>query len=356
MLFDVPALNKTAVQSVQQKIDLKTKPLGALGALEPLALQLALMQGKTTLSMNKPVLLIFAADHGINQHQLSIAPSAVTRQMVQNFLAGGAAANCFCRVNQIELYVIDAGMLSALPDSEGLFQQSLGLGTADFSQQSAMSMAQVEAGLALGRHSARQQILAGCDLLLLGEMGIANTSSAAALLAAATGLAVEDCVGRGTGISDQQFALKSALIKQALQRPYAKDPLSILAEFGGFEIVQLCGAILGAAAMQKPVLIDGFIVTVAALLACQMAPNCRDYLIFAHKGAEAGHKAALSWLKAEPLLDLGLRLGEGTGAALAVPLLKAAISFYNQMASFADAGVTDVVADSHVTEKTAGAV
>jgi len=346
MLAEIPALDKTATTAIQQRIDLKTKPAGALGKLEALALQLALIQNKSPLSLNKPVLLIFAGDHGINVHGVSIAPSAVTQQMVRNFLTGGAAANCFCRSNGIELAVIDAGILSALPDAPGLIQQSLGSGTADFSQRPAMTLAQVDAGLALGRHIARQHILAGCDLLLLGEMGIANTSSAAALLAAATGLPVETCVGRGTGISDTQFELKLSLIKQALERPYAKDPVSILAEFGGFELVQLCGAILGAAALQTPVLIDGFIVSVAALLACQIAPNCRDYLIFAHQGAEAGHKAVLNALNAIPLLDLALRLGEGTGAALAVPLLRAAISFYNDMASFADAGVTQVVDSS----------
>lgn len=343
MLFSIPALDKTAASAIQQRINLKTKPAGALGILETLALQLALIQNKSHLSLNKPVLLIFAADHGINAHGVSIAPSAVTQQMVLNFLAGGAAANCFCRSNGIELAVVDAGVLSPLPDAVGLIQQSLGQGTADFSQGAAMTLAQVEAGLALGRQSATQQILAGCDLLLLGEMGIANTSSAAALLAAITDLPIETCVGRGTGISDEQFELKLALIKQALQRPYSKDPLCILAEFGGFEIVQLCGAMLGAAALQKPVLIDGFIVSVAALLACRIAPHCRDYLIFAHQGAEAGHKAVLQALDATALLDLALRLGEGTGAALAVPLLKAAISFYNDMASFSDAGVTQVV-------------
>lgn len=349
MLFEIPALDKTATPAIQQRINLKTKPAGALGLLETVALQLALIQnhgqthGQNSLVLNKPVLLIFAADHGINAHGVSIAPSAVTQQMVLNFLAGGAAANCFCRANQIELSVVDAGILLPLPDATGLIQHSLGCGTADFSQGPAMTTAQVEAGLALGRHAAQQQILAGCDLLLLGEMGIANTSSAAALLAAATDLPIETCVGRGTGISDAQFGLKLALIQHALQRPYAKNPLSILAEFGGFEIVQLCGAILGAAALQKPVLIDGFIVSVAALLACQIAPNCRDYLIFAHQGAETGHKAVLKALDATVLLDLGLRLGEGTGAALAVPLVKAALSFYNDMASFADAGVTQVV-------------
>ncbi|WP_261373391.1 nicotinate-nucleotide--dimethylbenzimidazole phosphoribosyltransferase [Rheinheimera sediminis] len=345
--FEIPALDKTATSVIQQRINLKTKPLGALGVLEDLALQLALLQSKTQnsdkLAIDKPVLLIFAADHGINSHGISIAPSAVTQQMVSNFLAGGAAANCFCRSNQIELRVVDAGLLQPLSDAVGLIQQSLGCGTADFSQGPAMTLAQVEAGLALGRHAARQELLAGCDLLLLGEMGIANTSSAAALLAALTDLPLHTCVGRGTGISDQQFELKCALIQQALQRPYSKQPLSILAEFGGFEIVQLCGAILGAAAMQKPVLIDGFIVSVAALFACAIAPNCRDYLLFAHQGAEAGHKAVLTALNATALLHLGLRLGEGTGAALAVPLVKAAISFYNDMASFADAGVTQVV-------------
>lgn len=352
MLFELPALDKKATAAIQQRIDLKTKPAGALGKLETLALQLALIQkvkNNGPLSINKPVLLIFAADHGINAHGVSIAPSEVTQQMVLNFLAGGAAANCFCRSNAIELFVVDAGMLSALPEASGLIQQSLGAGTADFSQGPAMSLAQVEAGLVLGRHAARQHILAGCDLLLLGEMGIANTSSAAALLAAATDLPLETCVGRGTGINDQQFELKLTLLQQALQRPYAKDPLSILAEFGGFELVQLCGAILGAAALQTAVLIDGFIVSVAALLACRLEPNCRDYLIFAHQGAETGHTAVLKELNATALLDLGLRLGEGTGAALAVPLLRAAVTFYNDMASFADAGVTAVV-ESGVVE------
>jgi nicotinate-nucleotide--dimethylbenzimidazole phosphoribosyltransferase len=341
--FDIPYLDKSKTPALERRIQLKTKPAGALGKLETLALQLALIQGMNKLELKKPVLLIFAGDHGINSHGVSIAPSAVTQQMVANFLAGGAAANCFCRSNGIELFVVDAGMLLPLPESEALIQQSLGRGTHDFSQSAAMTMAQVEAGLALGRHIARQHILAGCDLLLLGEMGIANTSSAAALLAAATDLPVETCVGRGTGISDTQFKLKLALIKQALQRPYQKDPLALLAEFGGFEIVQLCGAILAGAALQKPVLIDGFIVSVAALLACQIAPACLDYLIFAHQSAEAGHQAVLKALNATALLDLGLRLGEGTGAALAVPLLKAAVSFYNDMASFADAGVTQVV-------------
>jgi nicotinate-nucleotide--dimethylbenzimidazole phosphoribosyltransferase len=343
MFIKVPALDKTAAAAIQQRINLKTKPAGALGLLEKLALQLALIQGQQPLSLQKPALLIFAADHGINRHGISIAPSSVTRQMVCNFLAGGGAANCFCRSNQIELFVVDAGMLEPLPDAAALIQRSLGRGTADFSLGPAMTITQVQQGLSFGRQLARQQIDAGCDLLLLGEMGIANTSSAAALLAAATGLAPELCVGRGTGISDQQFALKLSLIQQALQRPYSPEPLSLLAEFGGFEIVQLCGAMLGAAELQQPVLIDGFIVSVAALLACKIAPECRDYLIFAHQGAEAGHKAVLEALEATALLDLALRLGEGTGAALAVPLLKAAISFYNDMASFADAGVTQVV-------------
>ena len=355
MKFQIPSLDKAATAALQQRIDLKTKPLGALGQLEALALQLALIahQRQSPLTLNKPVLLIFAADHGINRHGVSIAPSEVTRQMVQNFLAGGAAANCFCRSNTIELFVVDAGMLQALPEAAGLIQQSLGYGSTDFSQGPAMTRAQLDMGLSLGRDVAQQQIRTGCDLLLLGEMGIANTSSAAALLAAATDLPLETCVGRGTGISDAQFELKLRLIRQALKRPYSKDPLSLLREFGGFEIVQLCGAILGAAELQTPVLIDGFIVSVAALLACQLAPNCRDYLIFAHQSAEAGHQAVLSTLKATALLDLGLRLGEGTGAALAVPLLKAAVSFYQDMASFADAGVTVVGQTcAHANEQT----
>jgi len=343
MKFDIPLLDHSHRADIQQLIDQKTKPLGALGKLEQLALQLAFIQPQRPLNYQRPLLLIFAGDHGINRHQLSIAPSSVTTEMVRNFLAGGAAANCFCRQFGVELQVVDCGILTELAEQPGLILQRLGSSSADFSMQAAMSRQQASTGLQLGYELARQRLMQGAGLLLLGEMGIANTSSAAALLCASTGISLYSCVGFGTGINAEQYQRKLSLIELALARPHQTDPLSLLAEFGGFELVQLTGAILGAASLAKAVVIDGFIVTVAAILACQFNPACRDYLIFAHQGAENGHRAALTQLQAAPLLDLSLRLGEGTGAVLAWPLIQAAQSFFNNMASFQSAAVTNVV-------------
>ncbi len=338
--WNIRPVSKERTAQIQHRIDTKTKPLGALGRMEEIALQLALIQGQDKITITQPTMLVFAADHGIAQQGISIAPSAVTRQMVLNFLSGGAAVNCFCRCHDMALQVVDAGMLEPLEDAR-LIQQRLGAGTQDFSVRAAMSLQQVNAGLKLGAELAHKLAEQGCNLLACGEMGIGNTSSASALLAALYQLPIEPCVGRGTGIDDRQLQRKIALITAAISRlDLPLPPQTLLAELGGFEIVQITGAMLGAAEAGIAILVDGFIVTAAALLACQLAPACRDYMIFAHGSAEAAHGRMLNALDAQPLLDLGLRLGEGTGAALALPLLRAACCFYNDMASFADAGVT----------------
>lgn len=360
--FTIKPLNRQYLSEIQAVVNNKTKPLGALGQLEEVALQLGLIQSQSlaqavdVITLNKPTMLVFAGDHGIAQHGVSIAPSAVTRQMVLNFLAGGAAINCFCRINDIALKVIDAGIIEPLTDEEitgdnNFFKQRIAAGTQDFSQTSAMTLAQVEQGLAYGAAIAMQEILAGCDVLMLGDMGIGNTSSASAIMALLMDLSPELCVGSGTGIDQAQLVLKQQLIAQAVKRVHTQNiagPLSpkqlsskeIMAEVGGFEIVQMVGAILASAQAQTPILIDGFIVSIAALLAVKMHPQSKDYLIFAHQSQEQAHQLVLTHLEAKPLLDLGLRLGEGTGAALALPLLKAAVGFYNEMASFESAGVT----------------
>ncbi|GAA4493100.1 nicotinate-nucleotide--dimethylbenzimidazole phosphoribosyltransferase [Pseudaeromonas paramecii] len=339
-LYSISALDRTAQAQIQARIDNKTKPLGALGQLEPLALQLALIQQTPTLRLSNPTLLVFAGDHGVAAEGVSIAPAAVTRQMVLNFLAGGAAINCFCRTLGWQLKVVDAGILEPIDDPR-LITQRLGAGTANLALESAMSQTQCQQGLQLGAALARREIASGADLLAFGEMGIANTTSATALLAALTGAPVAACIGRGTGINDTQLAHKQALIEQAVARVAGQtDPQVLLAELGGFELVQICGAILAAAEARVPMLIDGFIVSAAALVACRIALACRDYMLFSHGSAEPGHARLLAAMQAEPLLDLGLRLGEGTGAALALPLLQAAVSFYNDMASFESAGVT----------------
>ncbi|QXO18905.1 nicotinate-nucleotide--dimethylbenzimidazole phosphoribosyltransferase [Vibrio ostreae] len=330
-----------------QRIDQKTKPLGALGQLETVAAQLALIQSQgrseatTQIEIHQPTVLVFAGDHGIADEGVSIAPSAVTQQMVLNFLAGGAAVNCFCRANQVAMKVIDCGILMPVEsDHQDFVMQRLGERTANLAQQPAMTADQVEQGLEYGRRITRQVIESGSNLVMFGEMGIANTSSAAALLAALSALPVEQCVGLGTGISAQQYQKKCQLVAQGVSRCERADPKAALAQVGGFEIVQMVGAFLEACEQRTPVLVDGFIVTVAAYIATLLQPECRDYMLFAHRSHESGHKAVLELLQAQPLLDLDLRLGEGTGAVLAVPLLRAAAEFYNSMASFAEAGVT----------------
>ncbi|NMH64924.1 nicotinate-nucleotide--dimethylbenzimidazole phosphoribosyltransferase [Shewanella salipaludis] len=352
-MFNIPALSHAGDAEIQHRIDHKTKPPGALGELEPLALQLARVLGKEAPAIRRPTMLVFAADHGIAAHGVSIAPSAVTTQMVHNFLGGGAAINVFCRQLGYELEVIDCGILEPLPPTPGLVAQRLGAGTGAIHLEAAMTQAQVTQGLALARALVARHHEAGANLIALGEMGIGNTSSAAAVMAALTGLPLTDCVGRGTGIDDAALANKRALLARALalhgdeptsgQAQARPDPLRVLACLGGFEIVQMTGAMLAAAELGMLVLVDGFIATVSALLAVRLNANARDYMIFAHESEERGHKLLLAELGARPLLSLGLRLGEGTGAALALPLVQAAANFYNQMASFDEAGVTSVV-------------
>jgi nicotinate-nucleotide--dimethylbenzimidazole phosphoribosyltransferase len=339
--------NKTEkLAKIQSIIDNKTKPVGALGKLEDIALQLALIQSDNEvvnkIEIKKPVAIVFAGDHGIAKHGVSIAPSEVTTQMVANFIAGGAAINCFCRANDIELKVVDCGILNELPTADGFVHQRLGKITNDLSESAAMSHEQVAMGLELGRQTVRDQIESGSNFLMFGEMGIGNTSSAAALLAASSNISIEQCVGRGTGINDQQLQTKRALIEMALKRVAGTqlNPKEVLAEFGGFEIVQMVGAFLEASRLNTPVLVDGFIVTVSAYIATLIEPKVNEVLIYSHCSDESAHRQLLGLLNANPILDMNLRLGEGSGAALAYPLVRAAMAFYNDMASFESAGVT----------------
>ncbi|MGR5000525.1 nicotinate-nucleotide--dimethylbenzimidazole phosphoribosyltransferase [Vibrio celticus] len=340
-------------QYIQHRIDQKTKPLGALGLLEKVAHQLALIQsqGKEAavehIELNKPSIIIFAGDHGIADEGVSIAPSAVTQQMVLNFLSGGAAINCFCAVNNIDITVVDTGILLPVEsDSDMLISQRLGTRTNNFANEAAMSLETVERGIELGTELVSRTISNGTNIIMFGEMGIGNTSSASAILSALANRAAAECVGLGTGINNEQLARKVALVEQGVARckglelKEVKGIKEVLAQVGGYEIVQMVGGFLGAYQNKTPVLVDGFIVSVAAYVATLIEPNCRDYMIFAHRSEESGHKILLELLDAEPLLDLGLRLGEGTGAALAMPIIRAAAEFYNNMASFESAGVT----------------
>ncbi|WP_114764371.1 nicotinate-nucleotide--dimethylbenzimidazole phosphoribosyltransferase [Vibrio rhodolitus] len=339
-------LEKKYSEAIWHRINQKTKPLGSLGKLEHIAHKLALIQSQgksdavTEIKLNKPAVLVFAGDHGIAREGVSIAPQEVTQQMVYNFLAGGAAINCFCKVNKVDIKVIDCGILQAIKsDSSQLIVQRLGDSTESFAQKPAMTKEQVEQGLSLGEKIVKQTVDAGSNLIMFGEMGIGNTSSAAAILAALSRRSVEKCVGLGTGINDQQLRKKRQLVQLGVNRCRGHNAQEILRQVGGFEIAQMVGAYLGAAKYNTPVIVDGFIATAAAYVATKIDPSCREYMIFAHQSHESGHKFMLQELAATPLFDLSLRLGEGTGAVLAVPLLKAAAEFYNNMASFEDAGV-----------------
>lgn len=340
-------LDQSYSDAIWHRINQKTKPLGSLGQLEQLAHQLALIQSNqkgelvNQLEIMQPTVAVFAGDHGIADEGVSIAPSAVTQQMVLNFMAGGAAVNCFCRANDVALKVVDCGILLPVEhQSDDFIVQRLGTRTNNFAQQAAMTPKQVSEGILLGRRVLKTIVESGSNLVMFGEMGIGNTSSASAILAALSNRPIAECVGRGTGISDQQYAKKVTLVAQGVERCVGQEVYEVLEQVGGFEIVQMVGAYLEATEQKTPVLVDGFIATAAAYAATQLNPQCRDYMIFAHQSHEAGHKYMLEELHAEPLLDLSLRLGEGTGAVLAVPLVRAAVEFYNNMASFEQAGVT----------------
>ncbi|MRI31937.1 nicotinate-nucleotide--dimethylbenzimidazole phosphoribosyltransferase [Endozoicomonas sp. OPT23] len=341
-MFSIKPVDQNSAASIQQKIDGKLKPPGSLGQLEQIALQVALVQPSEQLAINNPSLLLFAGDHGISSQGVSVAPSDVTSLMVSCFLNGGAAINSLCNTNALSLRVVDAGIKQELPDHPKLIKQRLGNGTEDFSETSAMSRENVQRGLQLGASQIDVLHSEGCNTVAFGEMGIGNTSAAAAILCALTDCKTADVVGRGSGINDEQLARKKELIDKAisLHKDNLVTPEEIMAAVGGFEIVQTVGAMLKAAERGMLILVDGFIITAAAMLAVRMHPAARDFMIFCHQSNEHGHPIMLDELNAEPLLNLGMRLGEGTGAALALPIIRSACDFYNNMASFEDLGIS----------------
>lgn len=338
--LDIADLHDTAlVRRVQHRLDRKTKPLGSLGRLESLALQLALVQGREDPQLHAPQLVVFAADHGIAAQGVSAYPSDVTWQMVENFLAGGAAVSVLARQNHLALTVVDCGVRHDFAPREGLINAKVAAGSADASQGPAMSAAQCEQAMAQGAAVLRD--LPG-NVLLLGEMGIGNTSAASLLMCRLAGVPLADCVGRGTGLDDAGVARKLAVLQRALQaNEAAVEPLDVLASLGGLEIATMTGAVLQAAAQRRLIVVDGFITTAAVAVAAAVAPPVLQRCVFAHASAESGHARWLARLGVQPLLDLGLRLGEGSGAALAWPVIEAACRLLAEMASFESAGVSD---------------
>ena len=340
----VPDLHDAALAArLQALLDDKTKPLGSLGRLEALAQRLGLILGTEAPALRAPQLVVFAADHGLAAHGVSAYPSDVTWQMVENFLAGGAAVSVLARQHGLALTVVDCGVRHAFAPRAGLVDAKVAWGTADALQQPAMTAAQCAAALRHGMELVRR--LPG-NALLLGEMGIGNTSAAALLMSRLTGLDIADCTGAGTGLDAAGVQRKIDVLRRVLARhAQATEPLDALAALGGLEIAAMTGAVLQAAAERRVIVVDGFITTAAVLVAARLRPHVLQRCVFAHRSGERGHALLLAHLKAEPLLDLGLRLGEGSGAALAWPLLVSACAILREMASFGAAGVARAAPD-----------
>jgi nicotinate-nucleotide--dimethylbenzimidazole phosphoribosyltransferase len=350
-IAQIGAPNRDAAGLALQRQSVLTKPAGSLGTLERLHVQLAGIQGRSLPTVEQPAVLIAAADHGVADAGVSAYPKQVTAEMVRNFTRGGAAINVLAEDAHARLLVADLGIdWQGSEPPTGIVRMSIGAGTANLVETAAMSREQAQASLEAGIVLAQDLIEDGADLLALGEMGIANTTASAALISALTGRPPLDVTGLGTGIDHERWQHKVALIEQALRRAQISpdDPLGALAEVGGFEIGAVAGAIIGAAAVGVPVLLDGLIVGAGALLAVALAPAVRPYLIASHRSVEPGHRVVLELLELEPLMDLGLRLGEGSGAAIALHLIRLACKLPREMATFGEAGVSEKSEDAEI--------
>jgi nicotinate-nucleotide--dimethylbenzimidazole phosphoribosyltransferase len=342
--FNIEKVNTHLSAEIQHKIDLKTKPTGALGVLEKVALQIANIQQNLSPTLINPHLLVFAADHGLAREGVSKYPPEVTFQMVLNFVNGGAAINVFSKQNGLTLQVIDAGVLGDFSPTLPIIHQKVAHGTQSSLHNWAMTTQEATKCIDLGAKVVQDIVeKTACNIIGFGEMGIGNTSAASLLMNKICKIPLVDCVGRGTGVDDEGLKHKISILEQVvIKHQTVENPLEILASVGGLEIAQMVGAMLQAAQNQMIVLVDGFIATSALLVAYSLEPAVLDYTIFCHQSDESGHRLMLEYLKAEPLLKLNLRLGEGTGCALAYPLVQAAVNFLNEMASFESAGVSDV--------------
>jgi nicotinate-nucleotide--dimethylbenzimidazole phosphoribosyltransferase len=328
--------------TLQRRLDTRTKPQGSLGRLEALAIHIGLALQSERPRFTQPRVMVFAADHGIAPAGISAFPQEVTAQMVLNYLSGGAAINVLARQFNLALAVIDAGVASPLAAAPGLIDCNLGRGTRNYMHEPAMTTQQRDTAIAAGRRLAAAAIADGSNALLLGEMGIGNTASASMLLHRITEWPLAECVGRGTGLDDEGLRRKLTLLQTASARcPVKLQPLEALAEFGGFELAMLVGAIVEAALHRCLVVVDGFAVSVAAMIAASLDSAVPSHCVFSHCSAEKAHRALLDRLGVRPLLDLDMRLGEATGAALAWPVIDASARLLSDMASFESAGVSD---------------
>jgi nicotinate-nucleotide--dimethylbenzimidazole phosphoribosyltransferase len=338
----VPALDERARVEALRRQDTLTKPPGSLGRIEELGVRLAAITGNSRPSVTLKSVIVMAADHGVTAEGVSAYPPQVTAQMVLNFLRGGAAINVLARQASARVAVVDIGVATDLPTHENLYARKIAAGTRNMAQGPAMTRAQAEAAVAVGMSIFELEYSKGVDLIATGDMGIGNTTAASAIVAAITGKPPASVTGRGTGIDDNTLERKVAVIERALSnnRPDPKDAFDVVAKVGGLEIAGLAGAIIGAAARRVPVVVDGFVSGAAALIACGLIPAVKPYLFAGHLSVEKGHAITFEHLGLKPLLDLNLRLGEGTGAVLAFHLLEAAARIHSEMATFAEAKVS----------------
>jgi nicotinate-nucleotide--dimethylbenzimidazole phosphoribosyltransferase len=340
--LDVDAMNRARERHARL-----TKPPGSLGRLEELAIRIAGISGRDRPRVDRKAVIVLAADHGVAAAGVSAYPQAVTGQMVQNFLAGGAAINVLSRRAGARVVVADLGVAADLPPHPRLITKKIGRGTRSMIEGPAMTRHEALAAIIAGVEIVDAEVDRGLDLVATGEMGIGNTTASSAITAVLTGATVAAVTGRGTGIDDRAWARKVAVVERALSLngPDPADPLDVLSKVGGYEIAGLVGVILGAASHRLPIVLDGFISGAAALAAAKISRRVRDYLVAGHRSAEAGHGVILKHLGLAPLLDLGLRLGEGTGAVLAMHLIDDAVALLNEMATFADAGISGPAED-----------
>jgi nicotinate-nucleotide--dimethylbenzimidazole phosphoribosyltransferase len=340
-LQKISGLNPVWRQKSRQQLKEQTRPEGSLGVLENLIERFAAIQKKERLEISRKRILIFAADHGITEEGVSAYPRQVTRAMVVNFLNGGATINALARQAGAEVKVIDVGVDGDFERDPRLVHAKIARGTRNFAREAAMTAEQLDRALTIGAEMVHLAKREGVELLGLGEMGIGNTSSASAVNAALTGRPVEIMTGRGTGLDDHGLEHKIETLKKAceLHKQGFGDPFEVLRRVGGFEIAALTGAMIAGARLEMPMIVDGWIVTAAALAAVRLNPKILDYLFFAHQSEEAGHRHVLEFLEVQPMLHLSMRLGEASGAALAMGVLEAAVRVYNETATFAQAGV-----------------
>ena len=346
IIKQIRPLDQVSMQAARERQNQLTKPAGSLGRLEELSIQLAGIQRRAMPGIKDKAVIVMAGDHGVTAEGVSAYPQEVTPQMVLNFLGGGAAINVLARHAGARVVVVDMGVANDIPSADAnLIRRRVGPGTMNLAQGPAMKREQAEESIQSGIEVALAEISKGADILGTGDMGIGNTTPSAAIACALMNVAAEKIAGRGTGVDDDGLKRKISVIEKALavNKPNPKDGLDVLSKVGGFEIGGLAGVMIGAASKHVPVMVDGFISTAAAMIAVTLAPECRQYLIAAHRSKENGHALMLEWLGIKPLLDFDLRLGEGTGAALGISMAEAACKVLSEMATFGEAGVSQVV-------------